>query len=308
MSNTGPKVVDMPKKNTGKLSPDLTSERAAVICLQDCLAQIETARDRAIANDSPEGPHKLRVGLRRVRTLLGLFRPVIGGTSATRLAAEAKWLGHEAGRTRDLDVFTGEILPQLAPAAAICTHFREVRDRERMRLRKLLTQKRATRFPVGLRGFIQRRGWLDPEDHTQTERLARPTGDFARQALGKRWKKAAKRGDKLRRLSAADRHELRKDLKKLRYAVEFLGPLYPARKTGAFIKRLKKLQDVAGALNDVVTAQRLVEAGQPARHLDPEEREMLDRKLVRLEADMAPKLERMAGLWKDLARTRRPWE
>ena len=56
-------------------------------------------------------------------------------------------------------------------------------------------------------------------------------------------------------LDAEHRHELRKELKKLRYAVEFLAPLYPDKRIEPFLKRLKKLQDVFGELNDAATRQ-----------------------------------------------------
>jgi CHAD domain-containing protein len=50
---------------------------------------------------------------------------------------------------------------------------------------------------------------------------------------------------------------MRKALKGVRYAVEFFGSLYDARKVGRFVKDLKKLQDVFGYMNDVATAQAL---------------------------------------------------
>jgi triphosphatase len=46
-------------------------------------------------------------------------------------------------------------------------------------------------------------------------------------------------------------------LKKLRYAVEFLGPLYPAKRIDPFLKRLKKLQDVFGEINDAATVKTM---------------------------------------------------
>ena len=68
----------------------------------------------------------------------------------------------------------------------------------------------------------------------------------------------------------AERHELRKELKKLRYAVEFLSPLFPAKRVGPFVKRLKKLQNVFGDLNDAATVKSMLAgkevhgAGEPA--------------------------------------------
>ena len=80
---------------------------------------------------------------------------------------------------------------------------------------------------------------------------------FADEALGRSWKRIAKRGAKLETLSLEERHEMRKALKGLRYTVEFFGSLYGGRKVGRFVKDLKKLQDVFGYVNDVATAQAL---------------------------------------------------
>ena len=50
---------------------------------------------------------------------------------------------------------------------------------------------------------------------------------------------------------------MRKLLKKLRYIVEFFGSLYPPADVKPFVTQLKKLQDVFGYVNDVVTASQL---------------------------------------------------
>lgn len=44
---------------------------------------------------------------------------------------------------------------------------------------------------------------------------------------------------------------MRRSLKKLRYIAEFFAPVFPEKDVAPFIKRLKKLQDVFGAINDV---------------------------------------------------------
>lgn len=50
---------------------------------------------------------------------------------------------------------------------------------------------------------------------------------------------------------------MRKALKSLRYATEFFVPLMAAAEAQEFLKRLKKLQDVFGYLNDVALTNRL---------------------------------------------------
>jgi triphosphatase len=60
-------------------------------------------------------------------------------------------------------------------------------------------------------------------------------------------------------LTAEQRHALRKELKKVRYAVEFFAPLFPSKRVDPFLKRLKKLQTVFGNLNDAATVRQILE-------------------------------------------------
>lgn len=59
-----------------------------------------------------------------------------------------------------------------------------------------------------------------------------------------------------------------KELKKLRYAVEFFAPLYPSKRVDPLLKRLKKLQTTFGHLNDAATVRAMLSGpggtGDPA--------------------------------------------
>ena len=127
----------------------------------------------------------------------------------------------------------------------------------RERLCGLLAGARAQKLILDLVRFVETRGWLVPEDFEQTARLAATVAGLAEAALDKAWKKAKKRARGIETLDSEHRHELRKELKKLRYAVEFLGPLYQAKRIEPFLKRLKKLQDVFGELNDAATVRTM---------------------------------------------------
>ena len=64
----------------------------------------------------PEGPHQLRIGLRRLRSAFSVFSPVLQSPEMTRLNGEARWLGQEVGRLRDLDVVANDIVRREAEA------------------------------------------------------------------------------------------------------------------------------------------------------------------------------------------------
>ncbi|MFM2167540.1 MAG: hypothetical protein RIS79_1911, partial [Verrucomicrobiota bacterium] len=51
-----------------------------------------------------------------------------------------------------------------------------------------------------------------------------------------------------------ERHQLRKRIKRLRYAAELVGSLWPQRPVQKFLRRLQKAQTPLGQLNDAVVA------------------------------------------------------
>jgi CHAD domain-containing protein len=246
------------------LDPAQTVEQTARDLVRECFDQIAANILVVRQLDDPEGPHQLRVGLRRLRSAFSVFAPVLQSPELMRLNEEARWLSQELGRLRDLDVVANDLvrresaahpdepgLPGLADA--LSREAAEVRDA----VRKRLTEPQAQAFLIDLVRFVEMRGWFAPQDFGQTERLAAPAAQLAETALDRHWKKVRKRARGLEGLDAAHRHELRKQAKKLRYAVEFFSPLYPAKRVEPFVKRLKALQAIFGDLNDAATAKAM---------------------------------------------------
>ena len=194
----------------------------------------------------------------------------------TRLNEEARWLGQEVGRLRDLDVVANDIVRREAEAhpdepglPALADALSRQAGGLRDHLRKLLPEARVQAFLIDLARFVETRGWLVPQDFGQTERLAAPVVELAGKALNKRSKKVSKRAHGLETLTVEQRHELRKELKTLRYAVEFFSPLYPAKRADPFQKRLKKLQAVFGDLNDAATVRAMLTGAEAPGAGDP---------------------------------------
>ena len=59
-------------------------------------------------------------------------------------------------------------------------------------------------------------------------------------------------------MSKADRHEVRIALKRLRYAVDFFGDVFDAEGDSKFFKKLSRLQDDLGGMNDVAVAESML--------------------------------------------------
>ena len=116
-----------------------------------------------------------------------------------------------------------------------------------------------------------------------------------------------KRADQLEKLSDEQRHRLRKDLKILRYAIEFFSPILPTDQTKAFVKQLRLLQDRFGYLNDVVLAQSLPKLLGKEEAGDPQLAEAIGFVLGWHSARAGHELEDANILWKRLKKLHKPW-
>ncbi|HEY8071705.1 MAG TPA: CHAD domain-containing protein, partial [Methylocystis sp.] len=82
--------------------------------------------------------------------------------------------------------------------------------------------------------------------------------DFALDTLEQRLNSVRRKRKAARGLDARKRHRLRIKAKKLRYMFEFLKPVASRKALGAVLDRLERLQDLLGALNDVIAGERLL--------------------------------------------------
>jgi triphosphatase len=233
-----------------------TCGEALAMFVASAADQIELNRRAMLETDDPEAAHQLRVGLRRLRSALRAFRPIEDSATSRALARHARDLAQRVGELRDADILIEDIY---APAAATrkrepgVTQLRKAllahRDAKRGAARAALVSEQWSKLQLHLA--------LWPQSVAGNPKLDTPLAVFAPAALGKSWKRIAKRADKLETLSTDERHEMRKALKAFRYAVEFFAPLYPARQVNRLVKDLKRLQDAFGYMNDVATAGKL---------------------------------------------------
>ena len=298
---------------TVPVAADATAELAARDVLRECLDQIAANMTAVAGLDDPEGPHQLRVGLRRLRSAFSVFAPVLRSPASARLKEEARWLGQAVGKVRDLDVMATDMARREAkthadePALAALADALDARAASaRTALRATIAGERAQAFLLDLARFVETRGWLVPEEIDQSARLAAPVTALAERALAKCWKKARRHAETLDTLEPEERHELRKELKRLRYAVEFLAPLYPEKRVGPFLKRLKKLQDVFGELNDAELVQTMFAASSPLADAGPERAQGWLAGAAQARAEIG--WTGAKALWRELEGTRRFWK
>lgn len=245
------------------LAPGLTVEDAYVVILRHCLTHLLMNEAVTVDGSLPEGLHQMRVALRRMRSAFTVFRRVIGKDHVRRLSQEARWLATSIGRARDFDVFTSEILtpveaenPGDEGLAALRAAAGKAQVSAWAGARASLRSSRMTRFVLELALYLDERSWRGGAGPDAA--LGAPIVEFASRALDRRYRSVTRLGRHIEDLDTTERHDLRKRLKRLRYASGFFASLYPHAATRHYFRALSKLQDDFGALNDVETAGAIV--------------------------------------------------
>ena len=237
------------------LDADDGAAEAFATIAASCLRQYRINEDILLAQGGVDALHQARVGLRRLRSALFLFKPLFADDKKAELfGAELRWLAGELGTIRDMDV----LLPKLEEPAR--SALAAVRDSNFAHLRGLLDSGRVRLLPIDMAEWLAVGSWrIDPVDRDLTERNILI---FAGERLDKLRKRIKREGHGLAHLDDEHRHRVRKDAKKLRYAAEFFVTLYPGRKSrrrlDRFLDRLEALQDKLGELNDIASAPDLL--------------------------------------------------
>lgn len=208
----------------------------------------------ALAGEDPEYLHQLRVGARRLRAGLRVFRGELHRGDRRALVRSLRRLADATGPVRDWDVIAPRLPLALRPEAA------RRRRAAHARLQRALRVFRMGELP-----------------RTQPGAAASLTV-FARKTLAALDRKAARRGAGIDWGRAAERHALRIRLRRLRYACEFLAGAFARADGKPLIASLKRLQDLLGGLNDLEVARRLARelgAARPRRMDASRERSLI---------------------------------
>jgi CHAD domain-containing protein len=186
---------------------------------------------------------------------MAAFRPFLS-PGIQRIREELGWVAAALGEVRDLDVQLERMAewregfsPEEAHALdAIEALLQAKRNVARRRMLVVLNSRRYDRL-VERFGTNLSRG---PAKSFAPGRI--PVLAVAPDLLEKRYRRVRKLGDPITPVSpATDYHVLRIDSKKLRYALEFVGPIY-GKPAIEFSERVTALQDVLGRHQDAEIA------------------------------------------------------
>ena len=237
-----------------EIGPGQPAGAAVRAALTDAVERV-VRHDAGMRMQDVESLHQARVGLRRLRSHLRVFGPLIDDRWAQALGSEIRGLGRELGGVRDLDVLIerlGGVVADLRPV--IDPLLDELARRRETARAGLLERLRDERYAALLERLV-----AAAAAPRLLRTASRPAGAALPPLFGAAWKRLAKQAASLSSASPdAEYHELRIRAKRARYAADAIGPaLDGARQEGAdaMRKRLTALQTLLGELQDAATAR-----------------------------------------------------
>lgn len=234
---------------------------------ESCLHHF-AANEGAVRGGDSEGIHQMRIGLRRLRAAISIFKDMLARSETEEIKGELKWLTRQLAPARDNDVLLRD---SIVPLRGACPGSREIAllavDIERRR-DKGFEEARAAVRSARYRACVLRTAlwlmagdWSKNQDALACARREAPVVGFAREVLQHRTGKILRKSRKLSSLDAHKRHKLRIAVKKLRYATEFFASLSAkpnkAKTRRRFENAIQSLQHALGKLNDVTIHEKL---------------------------------------------------
>lgn len=208
--------------------------------------------------ESPESLHDMRVASRRLRAALRVFQPYLPEKSAKRCAKRVRKLTRGLGASREWDVHA-ETLAALHAATtrptelAAIEHVMELvdarRTQERLSLSNVLHGCDMQRLAKDIRNVAERAKSGPPESTPQAT-----AWETLEPMIGAAFDPTPRLRE---RESAEELHTQRIDVKRLRYAIELLQPLF-AHGAERLLARLKHLQEMLGRHHDHVLLEELL--------------------------------------------------
>lgn len=220
-----------------------------------CLEHFQRNERGLKKGGGPEFTHQARVALRRLRSAIKLFAPVLPPEFVTAYGQTWQTLAGALGDARNWDVFLEETLPPIQATFPQNRDIKNLRSAARSRAKaarraviRILAVKEYPRLLVEFTSAVYALG----------DTLPMPLNDFANERITRHARRAKKLAARHATLNTEERHSMRISCKKLRYTVEFFTPLLPEKRLRPYLAALSRLQDELGLINDHVTAETLI--------------------------------------------------
>jgi triphosphatase len=217
-----------------------------------------------------EAVHQMRVAVRRARSAMSIFRPVVDVGALNAMNSSLKALGGQLGPSRDWDVFVDETMPALREALTGDQRLERLASAALRRRRTHRAALHAYLSGADFRKLGIELAWFAAADSWRVTTAEEPLTltAFGAAVLQNRWKKLIGAGKQMEELDMAGLHAVRLRAKRARYAAEMFATVFPGKAAQRFIRRLSRLQQSLGVLNDGAVATHLLEelGGASGRH------------------------------------------
>jgi len=266
----GAKLTRALKVPTAVTPPHTAWSTAGDVAVGYLADQVDTvlAYDHKVRLQHYDAVHKMRVAVRRTRSILKSYGPVLDRGRTDPLQPELKWLADALGEVRDLEVLRERFTGRLADLAHNGSHpwLDALADEEQAAYRRLFATLKEPRYFAlldALEGLVA--------DPPLTERARRPIDREVPRLVTRSWHRLAKAYESIEAAEDHDaaRHETRKAAKRARYTAEAAAAALgkPAANVAA---QAESLQEVLGRFQDGVIAQQHL-AGTAETVTDPRE-------------------------------------
>lgn len=245
---TEPTSVEWVKAEPVELREGMRIAEGFSIIVTSCLRHFRLNEPFVTDKRNAEALHQCRVAIRRLRTALALFRPAVCGREFRHIHGELRWFFAESGDARNLDVY---LKRKLSPDQR-----RFVAERREGACQSVIAAMDSARFRRLMLDLLQ---WSIAGSWRRRPLAAEPIENFLERRIDGLWSKV-RRTRKVAGMGDRKRHRLRMKVKRLRYALEFIGALQ-VRKQGrrkSFERDLASLQESLGLLHDLVAGRALV--------------------------------------------------
>ena len=203
--------------------------------------------------------HDYRIALRKIRSVLGLFKGVYDIDQTLQLKMRFSALMTPTGSLRDLDVYLLEqkSFYSLVPStmhSGLDAMFSLIHSRRADEQTHLATHLKTNRYKKEIKALAKlfsKKCKLKPGPNS-----SRASHDLACELIWKRYRKICRLAASINATTADHEiHQLRIECKKLRYLMEFFSPAFPQESFLNLVKSLKQLQDSLGIFNDCAVQQ-----------------------------------------------------
>ena len=236
------------------LNPEDPAKKSLCTIVSTFLGVARQNEEGVIADHDTEFLHDYRVSLRKVRSVISLFKGVFDKETDARLKAEFGGIMRETNLLRDRDVYLlakpdyyALVPPQTHEGLDILFALLKKERRQAHKSVCTMLGSKAYKKQIKALGAL----FADPGNLVSGPMAEKPSRAFASLLILKRYKKVCKLAGKITTSTPDETiHDLRIQCKKLRYLIEAATPLFDAKAAKKLLKKLKKMQEHLGSFND----------------------------------------------------------